>query len=168
MLPRIAKFEKVSYIQYGASCSFTGCEHLAELEYDRLLLPTRATAGSAGYDFYSTCEFTLEPGESIIVPSGIRCSIAPGWALFMLPKSGLGFKFRLQLDNTIGLVDQDYYFSDNEGHIMIKVTNDSKDGKVVRIKKGDKLCQGVFLPYGITIDDRADGVRNGGFGSTGH
>lgn len=167
MLPRIAKFEKVSYVQYGAACAFLNAESLAELHYDRLLLPVRATAGSAGYDFFSTCEFELKPGETTTIPTGIRCSIAPGWALFMLPKSGLGFKFRLQLDNTIGLVDQDYYFSENEGHIMIKVTNDSKTDKVVKINKGDKLCQGVFLPYGITIDDRAEGVRNGGFGSTG-
>lgn len=167
MIPRIAKFEKVTYPQFCNDCLVHQCDPLLECELSAVPLPTRATSGSAGYDFHSTVGFVLNPGESITIPSGIRCSIAPGWALFMLPKSGLGFKFRLQLDNTIGLVDADYYFSENEGHIMIKVTNDSKTGKVVSIKEGDKLCQGVFLPYGITIDDHADGIRNGGFGSTG-
>ena len=167
MIPRIAKFEKVSRIQFDEALIRLDIDLIHSKSLDEAALPVRATAGSAGYDFCSTLSFELNPGESVVVPSGIRCSIAPGWALFMLPKSGLGFKFRLQLDNTVGLVDQDYYFSENEGHIMIKVTNDSKEGKVVKINKGDKLCQGVFLPYGITIDDRADGIRNGGFGSTG-
>lgn len=167
MPPRIAKFEKVSKTQFDAGLIHLGIDLINSSFYDEIPLPSRATAGSAGYDFYSTCDFVLNPGEFITIPTGIRAVIHPDWALFMLPKSGLGFKFRLQLDNTVGLVDSDYYFSDNEGHIMIKVTNDSKAGKSVTIKKGDKLVQGVFLPFGITLDDRADGVRNGGFGSTG-
>ena len=86
--------------------------------------------------------------------------------LKLYPRSGLGFKFRLQLNNTVGIIDSDYYNSDNEGHIFIKVTNDSNEGKTVEIPAGSGFAQGIFVEYGITLDDEADGVRNGGFGST--
>ena len=87
--------------------------------------------------------------------------------LAVFPRSGLGFKFRLQLNNTVGIIDSDYYFSDNEGHIFVKLTNDSNEGKVVDLKEGDAFAQGIFLPYGITEDDDVTASRNGGFGSTG-
>ena len=82
------------------------------------------------------------------------------------PRSGLGFKYRLQLNNTVGIIDSDYYDSDNEGHIFVKLTNDSNEGKVVSIDAGMGMMQGIFVEYGITLDDEADAVRNGGFGST--
>ena len=82
------------------------------------------------------------------------------------PRSGLGFKYRLQLDNTVGIIDADYYNSDNEGHIWVKITNDSRDGKVVEIKAGEAFAQAIIMQYFKTDDDNADGIRNGGFGST--
>ena len=88
------------------------------------------------------------------------------WVLCLFPRSGQGFKYRLQLNNTVGIIDSDYYNSDNEGHIMAKLTNDSNEGKVLEIHPGEGFLQGIFMPYGITEDDEADGVRNGGFGST--
>ena len=84
----------------------------------------------------------------------------------LFPRSGLGFKYRLQLNNTVGIIDSDYYYSDNEGHIFEKITNDSNENKVVEIQAGMGFSQGIFVPFGITIDDEADGIRNGGFGST--
>ena len=86
--------------------------------------------------------------------------------LKMYPRSGLGFKYRLQLDNTVGIIDSDYFFSDNEGHIQAKITNDGKEGKTVVIPAGTGFMQGIFVEYGITVDDAAEGIRNGGFGST--
>ena len=88
------------------------------------------------------------------------------YALFLLPRSGLGFKYRLQINNTIGLIDADYFYSDNEGHIFAKITNDSNEGKVISVKKGEAFIQGVFLSDGITEDDEVNSIRNGGFGST--
>ena len=88
------------------------------------------------------------------------------WVLKLYPRSGLGFKFRLQLNNTVGIIDSDYFNSDNEGHIFAKVTNDSNEEKVLSLEKGAGFMQGIFLEYGITVDDDVDGVRNGGFGST--
>ena len=79
----------------------------------------------------------------------------------------MGFKYRLQLNNTVGIIDSDYFFSDNEGHIQIKLTNDSKEGKILSLEEGQAFCQGVFTEYGITFDDDATDKRNGGFGSTG-
>lgn len=130
-------------------------------------MPVRATVGSAGYDFYSPLDFVLTPGQTIKIPTGIRARIEDGWVLMIFPRSGLGFKFRIQLNNTVGIIDSDYYGSDNEGHIFIKITNDSNEGMTLSIKKGDGFAQGVFLPYGVTSDDEAADVRNGGFGSTG-
>lgn len=170
-MQKIAKFEKVSFKQFsdGYSDSF---DHLniseAEMKkiYDEIKLPQRATVGSAGYDFYSTADFSLSPGETIKIPTGIRAKIADGWVLCLFPRSGLGFKYRLQLNNTVGIIDSDYYFSDNEGHIFIKITNDTNENKTLNISRGDGFTQGIFIPFGITEDDSAEGVRNGGFGST--
>ena len=136
------------------------------IKREDIKLPKRATKGSAGYDFFSPIDFELQPGETIKFPTGIRCLIDEGWFLAIVPRSGLGFKYRLQLDNTIGIIDSDYSHSNNEGHIFMKLTNDSKENKTLSIKKGTAIAQGIFLPYGITYDDNADGIRNGGFGST--
>lgn len=160
---RIAKFEKVSYDNFKA-CLEDGTD--TQAVYDALKLPKRATTGSAGYDFFAPYDITLAPGETAKIPTGIRARIDEGWVLKLYPRSGLGFKYRLQLNNTVGIIDSDYYNSDNEGHIFCRITNDSNEGKVVEIKAGEGFCQGIFVEYGITVDDDADGVRNGGFGST--
>ena len=109
----------------------------------------------------------MKPGETIKIPTGIRCLVDENWVLQIYPRSGLGFKYRLQLDNTVGIIVVDYSNSDNEGHIFIKITNDSNEGKKVKVDAGYGFAQGIFLPYGITVDDDTDGIRNGGFGSTG-
>ena len=166
---RIAKFEKVSFEQFKKDCT-DACPQLEEDDikeiYDTIKLPKRATAGSAGYDFYAPFQIVLQPGCTIKIPTGIRARIDDGWVLKLYPRSGLGFKFRLQLNNTVGIIDSDYYGSDNEGHIQVKLTNDSREGKTVEVEAGTGFSQGIFVEYGITVDDEADEVRNGGFGST--
>ena len=129
-------------------------------------MPHRATVGSAGYDLYAPFDFTLAPGEEITIPTGIRAEIENGYVLLIYPRSGLGFKFRLTLNNTVGVIDSDYFYSDNEGHIMVRMTNCHAE-KTVKVEAGQGFAQGIFMPFGITVDDDADGVRNGGFGSTG-
>lgn len=164
-MKRVAKFEKVSLEQFK-----TGFENVDELDiinyYNDLKLPKRATVGSAGYDFYAPFDINLNPGQTIKIPTGIRCKMDLEYVLKLYPRSGLGFKYRLQLNNTVGIIDSDYYNSSNEGHIFAKITNDSNEGKSVSIKKGEGFMQGIFIEYGITIDDDADGIRDGGFGST--
>ena len=106
-------------------------------------------------------------GETIKIPTGIRVKIEDGWWLGCLPRSGLGFKYRLQLNNTLGVIDSDYYYSDNEGHIFAKITNDGKEGRHLKVKAGESFMQGIFIPYGVTYSDNVENVRNGGMGSTG-
>lgn len=168
-MKKIAKFHKVSYEQFleGWKDTFpeTTEEKVKEI-YEQIRLPKRATAGSAGYDFFSPMDFTVAPGQGIKIPTGIRVEMEPEWVLKCYPRSGLGFKYRLQLNNTVGIIDSDYFYSDNEGHIFAKLTNDSRENKTLELKAGEGFMQGIFVEYGITVDDDATAIRNGGFGST--
>lgn len=166
---KIAKFEKVSLQQfekdYLNSFPELSLKNI-DLIYNRIKLPRRATIGSAGYDFYAPFDIELNPGETIKVPTGIRVRIDEGWVLALFPRSGLGFKYRLQLNNTVGIIDSDYYGSSNEGHIYVKITNDSNEKKVVSIKEGEGFVQGIFFMFGLVDDDEVETIRDGGFGST--
>ncbi len=165
-MKRIAQFEKVSYAQFQEDWRDVFGQDDVRAVYDAIRLPSRATKGSAGYDFYAPAAFTLKPGETIRIPTGIRVRMEDNWVLQCYPRSGLGFRYRLQLNNTVGIIDSDYYDSDNEGHIFAKITNDSNEGKTVTVEAGQGFMQGIFVEYGITVDDDADRERNGGFGST--
>jgi len=166
---RIAKFHKVSFEQFAEgwidTFGETSQEKLKTI-YDSVQLPKRATSGSAGYDFYSPVDFMIAPGETVKIPTGIRVEMEEDWVLKLYPRSGLGFKFRLQLNNTVGIIDSDYFYSDNEGHIFAKVTNDSNENKTLELGAGKGFMQGIFVEYGITVDDDVQTIRNGGFGST--
>jgi dUTP pyrophosphatase len=168
-MKRIAKFHKVSFERFfedSKKClgavSYEECREA----YDKLKLPSRATKGSAGYDFFVPYKLTLNPKASIKIPSGIRAEIDCGWVLKLYPRSGLGFKYRMQLDNTVGIIDSDYFYSDNEGHIIIKISNDTYDNAVIDLPANAGFAQGIFLEFGITQDDETEALRNGGFGST--
>lgn len=171
---KIAKFSKVSYKQFkedfvnnnlNYSMKILTEEKIKEI-YDSIKLPQRATSGSAGYDFYIPFDTLIFENEDINIPTGIRCEIENGWVLQIYPRSGQGFKTGVHLANTVGIIDSDYYNSDNEGHIFVKLVNDSLLTKEIKLKQGNAFCQGVFVPFGITTDDNVDKVRNGGFGST--
>lgn len=168
-MQRIAKFHKVSAAQFtGAMAEEFPQYTKADIQdmYENIELPGRATKGSAGYDFFAPFSFSLPPGATIKIPTGIRVEMKEDWVLKIYPRSGLGFKYRLQMNNTVGIIDSDYFYSDNEGHIFMKLTNDSNEGKTVEVASGTGFAQGIFLEYGITVDDAAEGIRNGGFGST--
>ena len=159
------RFEKISYNQFTNSVNLDKKIDI-QAAYENIKLPKRATTGSAGYDFFAPFDFTLEVGQTIKIPTGIRVLLDKDKFLAIYPRSSLGFKYRIQLDNTIGIVDSDYYCSDNEGHIFIKITNDGREGKAVNIKQGEAFAQGIIQQYFVTENDDADGIRNGGFGST--
>ena len=166
-MKKVAKFEKVSFEKFYESCMM---HHMTvediHKSYNSLKIPKRATKGSAGYDFYSPFDFELNPGETILIPTGIRCKINEGYFLGLFPRSGLGFKYRMQLNNTVGIIDSDYYNSDNEGHLFVKLTNDSNEDKSLSLKAGQGMVQGIFFEFGIVEDDDVTEERNGGFGST--
>lgn len=159
---RIAQFMPVSRARFEADWAeaFPG----TPAPYEAIRLPVRATAGSAGYDIPAPLDFTLAPGETIKLPTGLRARMAKGWVLLLFPRSGLGFKYRVQLNNTVGVIDADYFGAANEGHIFLKLTN--AGDRTLSVRAGEGVAQGVFLPFGITLDDAAEGVRVGGFGST--
>jgi len=164
-LKRIAKFEKVSFLEYKKDMEgFKLPEKLLQEMYDNITLPARATAGSAGYDFKLPFGINLIPGEDLSIPTGIRCKMDEGWVLNIFPRSGLGFKYQMRLANTVGIIDSDYYNAENEGHIIIKIVNGgSKD---IVLESGKGFAQGIFFEYGITVDDAVTDTRTGGFGST--
>ncbi|MDQ0361728.1 deoxyuridine 5'-triphosphate nucleotidohydrolase [Breznakia pachnodae] len=164
-MKKIAQFYKVSFEEFKKA--FEDMEDdTVQAMYDEIKLPKRATQGSAGYDFFVPYDLVLKPNETAKIPTGIRAKMEENWVLKLYPRSGLGFKYRLQLNNTVGIIDSDYYFSDNEGHIFAKITNDTNEDKTIELKKHDGFMQGIFIEYGITVDDDATEVRNGGFGST--
>lgn len=165
-MQKVAKFEKVSENIFKSALEKNPDFSKSGVTINDIKLPERATKGSAGYDFFSPFDIKLEKGQTVLIPTGIRAKIDDGYVLMLFPRSGLGFKYRVRLDNTVGVIDSDYYGSDNEGHIMVKITNESIEDKTCEIKAGQGICQGIFLPFGITVDDEADKIRNGGFGST--
>ena len=157
----IARFMKVSEAQYVETMGDRERMPLGEIP-----LPRRATAGSAGYDFVSPVEVTVPAGGSALIPTGIRAEMEPGWVLMLFPRSSLGFRHALRLSNTVGVIDSDYAFAKNEGHIMVKLRNPLDEP--VTIGRGERFCQVVFLPYGTAEEDESElGERSGGMGSTG-
>lgn len=167
-MEKIAKFEKVSFEQFKNDWkkNFENSDEEIRQIYDDIKLPHRATKQSAGYDFYAPVDIEMKPGEVKLIPSGIRAKIDDGYVLMLYPRSSLGFKFRMQLNNTVGVIDADYYNADNEGHIMCKFTNDTHEDKVLKVDKGAGMVQGIFMSFGITVDDDSNEERTGGIGST--
>ena len=158
----IAKFGRVSEEQWKEAMGDRAAEALPLAE---IPLPRRATAGSAGYDFVSPAETVIPAGGSALIPTGIRAEMEPGWVLMLFPRSSLGFRHGVRLSNTTGVIDSDYAFAKNEGHIMVKLRNPSENP--VTIGRGERFCQGIFLPYGTAEEDGDFALRQGGFGSTG-
>lgn len=166
-MKRIAKFHKVSYEQFKKDWMDEFPHHSVEKVkeiYDAIKLPRRATSGSAGYDFFMPMDYTFGTDTITKIPTGIRAEIDEGWVLKCYPRSSLGTKYMLVPRNLTPIIDSDYFCSDNEGHIFMKMVN--MGNNFVYLKQGDAFLQGIFVQYGITVDDEVTEIRNGGFGST--
>lgn len=151
------KFEKISKSEF--------LKDVPDANYDDIILPKRSTLNSAGYDFYSVISFTLSPGERRVIPTGIKASMNSNEFLSIYIRSSLGFKWNIRMCNQVGIIDADYYNnSENEGHIFVCLMNEGD--KVLEIKKGDRIVQGVFMPFLITDNDKTTDIRMGGIGST--
>lgn len=191
-IPEIAKFEKVSLETWlktfedaakeGGKLSKEEYDSFTKM-YDEIKLPERATSGSAGYDIFLPLDIPpVFPGYSLPVPTGLKCKIAPGWVMLIAPKSGLGMRYKMRLDNTIGVIDSDYYNCEsNEGHIIVSFSNELPPVTVtnpitqkpeipkeliLQIPRGKAFVQALFVPFGIVEGDNNKGIRMGGFGST--
>lgn len=166
----MSRFEKVSYKQfkedYVKLFGETVDEQYIKEFYNNIKLPKRATVGSAGYDFFSPFDIEFVNGGDITIPTGIRVVLDDGYFLMCVPRSGLGFKHYTRLANTTGIIDSDYSFSPNEGHIMAKMRCENSQEDRFRIVCGSGFMQGIILSFHKTEDDEVTDNRTGGFGST--
>lgn len=130
------------------------------------LLPKRATSHAAGYDLKVAIPTTLKPGEIVLVPTGVKAYMQKDEVLFLYDRSSNPRKKGIVLINSVGVIDGDYYGNvDNEGHIFAQMKNISNE--TIHLEVGERIVQGVFMPFLLTDDDDATGSRMGGFGSTG-
>jgi len=195
-LPYVATFKKVSFTQFKKDILnlfedyfTTAYTNEAELDkqllliYNDIKIPTRSTTGAAGYDFYLPFTVPLKKSDNYVkIPTGIKCEIEDGYVLILAPRSSAGIKSGVQLRNTIGVIDSDYYNNkSNEGHILLACTSDSyplAESKSFNseyffsttFEKDVRIVQGMFLPYFVATNDKYNDdlkVREGGTGSTG-
>ena len=133
--------------------------------YDNIKIPQRATISSAGYDFYLPVDIMLSPSHTLLIPTGIKVELDANKVLEIYPRSSLGFKYRMKICNTVGIIDADYYNNENnEGHIMIKIENCGDD--TIKLAAGSAFAQGIIKEY-FTVDDKPVAeMRVGGMGST--
>ena len=153
-----------------------GFEHVCKEEFKKsfdnylgveVKLPKRSTKKAAGYDCFAPFDFTLQPGEDINIPTGIKAYMQNGEVLMVFPRSGLGFKYYTRLSNSTGIVDADYYSNpNNDGHIHVKIRNEGT--KPLTVKQGEAFCQFIFMPFLLADGDdfNTGNERVGGFGST--
>ena len=152
----IRKFEYVERIKSNGY-------QMNEIKFD---LPKRSTKTSAGYDFLVPEDTVCKSHQITMVKSGVKAYFPDDEVLLLFNRSSNPKKKGLIILNGVGVVDSDYADNlDNEGEIAGLFYNMLEEDVV--LKAGEKMMQGVFVHYGITDDDNADGARTGGFGSTG-
>lgn len=165
------RFEKVvmsAFKQDLYRYGFLGLGFIEE-SYRNIVLPDRKTRFSAGYDFCTPIDFILKPGEKITIPTGIKCVFdedeAAEWHLNLYIRSSVGIIRDVILCNNTGIIDPDYAGNpDNDGDILIALRN--VGDHVQQFRAGDRIMQGVLERHGITANDKAEGFRKGGVGST--
>lgn len=134
--------------------------------YEYVNLPQRKTKQSAGYDIESAVNVVINPGETKLIPTGIKAYMDENEWLGIYIRSSIAVKYGIILANSVAVIDSDYYNNpDNEGHLMLPIRNVS--GMPYTVKKGDRIAQGIFHQYYKVDGDSADGSRTGGIGSTG-
>ncbi len=144
-----------------------GFEVVSKFKNDNIKMPERKTSGSAGYDFSAAINIDINPKTIAFVTTGIKAYMPVDEVLQMYPRSSLSFKKKLIKANSVGIIDSDYYNNpDNEGEIMLILYNFGDE--VVRIEKGERIAQGIFMKYFTTDEDDTKIKRLGGFGSTGN
>ena len=152
-------FEKISFNQFKKDIKDN-----IDL-YNEYLLPKRATKYSVGYDFFAIYDIVIKPGKIVKIPTGYKANFNNDEGLFLIMRSGLGFKYNLRLTNQVGVIESDYYNNEsNEGHMWLSIQNEGNEE--VTISKGKAYCQGVFIKYLVTDDDNVTNIRKGGLGST--
>jgi dUTP pyrophosphatase len=134
---------------------------------DGLPLPTYMTAGAAGMDLYAAVEsdLVLQPGDIVLVPTGLEVAIADGFEGQVRPRSGLAVRHGISLPNTPATIDSDY-----RGELRVPLINLGRAPFVV--SRGMRIAQFVIAPVArvswIEVDDLPETIRaRGGFGHSG-
>lgn len=152
-------FEKISYEQFKKDIMDD------EKIYQEYTIPKRGTIHSAGYDFKTIYDITIQPNETVMIPTGIKVSMYEDEVLYIIIRSSMGYKNQLNLANQMGVIDCDYYGSANEGHIFIPIRNNGKESYTIKAK--EHFAQGIFSKYLLSENEEPIyNQRNGGFGST--
>ena len=144
-----------------------GFEIISDNKDKDIQLPMRKTAKSAGYDLEAAQDKLIKAGQCGVIATGLKAYMQDDEYLGIHIRSSLAFKKHLNLINSQGVIDADYYNNpDNEGHIMIGLINFGTED--VFIQKGMRIAQAIFYKF-LTVDDDIanDSIRQGGFGSTG-
>lgn len=185
------RFEKINYDAFKKDIIkhiFNGNgEHIDEEKikniYEQIKLPKRATSHSAGYDFISPVDIMITAYHAHFIPTGIKIKLDSDKMLQVVQRSSSA-KNNYTLANSIGIIDSDYYSNpDNDGDIIIALRTIPSSSVIGRIDNedligythfitydihaGDKIAQGIIVPFYTVEDDDAEGDRTGGFGSTG-
>jgi dUTP pyrophosphatase len=141
-----------------------GFEVVSTYTDEDVTLPLRETENAAGYDIRAAKDFVVPKGGGIVlVPTGIKAFMEPDEFLMLVNRSSGPIKRGLVMPNSVGIIDADYYNTDQE--IKWQVMNIGTED--VEIKKGERIAQGIFMKYLKADNDSASGSRTGGFGSTG-
>ena len=130
-----------------------------------IILPIRSTKTSAGYDFSSPVSVTIQPKSKELIWTDVKAYMQEGEVLILDVRSSIGINKSLELANTIGIVDQDYFSNPkNDGNIGICLYN--KSDEIVALDVGERIAQGIFLPFLEADNGNTENERNGGIGST--
>ena len=146
-----------------------GFEIAKGFEDKEINLPVRKTKFSAGYDI-EAAEDTIIPSfkkgmNPTLVKTGLKAYMEDDEVLLLYNRSSNPKKKGLIIPNSVGVIDKDYYGNpDNDGHFMFAFYNMKEED--IEIKKGEAIGQAIFTKFLITDDDKAEGERKGGWGST--
>lgn len=134
---------------------------------DTATLPKRGSKYSAGYDFYLAEDVTLPPKTTVLSKTGIKCYMQPDEVLEVFIRSSIGVKQKIRNSNCVCVIDSDYYNNEkNEGNIILGLYNYDTSEKL--LKKGTRVCQGIFHKYLVADKDEVvNEKRTSGIGSTG-
>lgn len=149
-------FEKVSLEEFK--------KNYDEKLYD-FNLPSRSTKFSAGYDFYAVDKCVIKAHSTVKIISGVKACMNSDEVLYLYIRSSMAIKNNINLKNSVGVIDSDYYNNvDNEGNICFVLENCGDEDFI--LEKGSRYAQGVFMKYLVTDNDVSVNARNGGIGST--